>query len=119
MRDPTRGGLAMIANEIVRGTGLSVRLLAGSIPIREAVASVCEILGYDPLYLACEGRLVCVVSPDESAAALSALRSLPEGRGAAIIGLVEASSPRVVLETDLGGERVLQELEEDPLPRIC
>lgn len=119
MRDPTRGGLAMICNEIARATGLGVRLRAEAVPVREPVVSVCEMLGYDPLYLACEGRVVAVLAPDRAEAALAAWKRLPQGKDAAIIGRVEHSKPRVVLETGLGGERVIEELEDDPLPRIC
>jgi hydrogenase expression/formation protein HypE len=119
MRDPTRGGLAMIANEIARATRLGVRLRLPAIPVREAVTSVCEMLGYDPLYLACEGRVVAVLAPEQAETALAAWLALPQGRDAAIIGHVEDSKPHVVLETELGGERLLEELEDDPLPRIC
>ncbi len=119
MRDPTRGGLAMIANEIARATGLGVRLMQPTIPVRPPVVSVCEMLGYDPLYLACEGRVVAVVAKENADAALMAWKKLPQGKDAAIIGVVENSKPHVVLETELGGERVLEELEDDPLPRIC
>ncbi len=119
MRDPTRGGLAMIANEIARATGLGVRLRAESVPVRDPVVSVCEMLGYDPYYLACEGRVVAAVAKESADAALAAWRKLPQGKDAAIIGVVENSKPHVVLETELGGERVLEELEDDPLPRIC
>lgn len=120
MRDPTRGGLASVANEVVAATGFSVRLLESSVPIQKPVRSVCEILGYDPYYLACEGRLVAVVTPTSALAALSAMHATVGGKGAAIIGSVEAHPQRrVILETELGGERVLEELEDDPLPRIC
>jgi len=119
MRDPTRGGLAMIANEICRATGLRVRLKGPAIPVRDPVVSVCEMLGYDPLYLACEGRVVAVVAPEAAGSALAAWQALPQGASAAIIGHLETGKPHVVLQTELGGERVLEELEDDPLPRIC
>ena len=119
MRDPTRGGLAMIANEIARATGLGVRLRAESVPVRDPVVSVCEMLGYDPYYLACEGRVVAVVAADQADTALSTWKKLLQGNGAAIIGVVENSKSHVVLQTELGGERVLEDLEDDPLPRIC
>jgi hydrogenase expression/formation protein HypE len=118
MRDPTRGGIASIAHEILRATGLGVRFEA-SIPVKEAVQSVCDMLGYDPLYLACEGRVVAVVAPDQADQALQKWQSLEAGRDAARIGTIVADSKRVVLETSLGGERFLEELEDDPLPRIC
>lgn len=117
MRDPTRGGLATVANEIARTAKLAVRLREAAIPVRDPVRSVCDILGYDPLYLACEGRVVAVVDTDHAEAALQALRGpCPQ---AAIIGCIEQGRSHVVLETELGGERFLEELEDDPLPRIC
>ena len=119
MRDPTRGGLATVMHEIARATGHRIRLDGPSIPIRGPVQSVCEMLGFDTLYLACEGRVVAVLSPDDAAAALEAWRALPAGREAARIGVVQRGQPRVILETELGGERSLEELEDDPLPRIC
>ena len=118
MRDPTRGGLASVAHEIARATGFGVRLESG-IPVLDSVEAVCDMLGYDPLYLACEGRVVAVVSPDDADAALAAWRQLERGKGAARIGRIVADQSRVILETELGGERFLEELEDDPLPRIC
>jgi hydrogenase expression/formation protein HypE len=119
MRDPTRGGLATVCHELCRGTGLGVTLEQNAIPLRPAVEAVCEMLGYDPLYLACEGRIVAVIAPDAAEAALQAWRSLPDGRQAALVGQIDAAHPHVRLRTALGGERYLDELEEDPLPRIC
>ncbi|MFZ5467322.1 MAG: hydrogenase expression/formation protein HypE [Pseudomonadota bacterium] len=118
MRDPTRGGLATVMHEIAAATGLGVRLHEDAIPVRQEVAGVCELLGFDPLFLACEGRVVAVVAPEDAAAVLGGWRALPGGEGAADIGCIETAPAWVVLETELG-ERVLQELEEDPLPRIC
>jgi hydrogenase expression/formation protein HypE len=117
MRDPTRGGLATVAHEIARATGCGLRLREADIPVRDAVQSVCELLGYDPLYLACEGRIVAVVDAAGAEAALAAVR--PHAPEAALIGEVTAGPPQVVLATAFGGERVLDELEDDPLPRIC
>jgi hydrogenase expression/formation protein HypE len=117
MRDPTRGGLATVAHEIVRCTGYGVRLVEKQILLRPQVESVCEMLGYNPLYLACEGRVVAVVRPDAAPAALQAMRNL--GEEAAQIGVIGEAGSMVVLETDLGGERLLEELDFDPLPRIC
>ena len=118
MRDPTRGGIASIANEIVRATGLGVRLEA-TIPVKDPVESVCEMLGYDPYYLACEGRVFAVVDAEQADAALAAWRALPTGKDAARAGRITSADNRVILETPLGGERFLDELEDDPLPRIC
>jgi hydrogenase expression/formation protein HypE len=119
MRDPTRGGLTMILHEIARATGLGARVREAFIPVRDPVRSVCEMLGYDPLFLACEGRVLAVVAPEDADAALAAWRALPQGKDAALIGTLQNSPAAVVLETALGGERVLDELEDDPLPRIC
>lgn len=119
LRDPTRGGLATVAHEIAAGAGHQVRLHEAQIPVRDAVTGVCEILGYDPYYLACEGRVVAVVAADAAERVLARWRALPAGRQAAIIGQVEEGRPRVVCETEIGGERIIEELEDDPLPRIC
>jgi hydrogenase expression/formation protein HypE len=120
MRDPTRGGLASVAHEIARRNGCSIRLEQEAIPVRPEVQSVCEMLGYDPFYLACEGRVIAVIDPAEADAALRVWQATDGGREAAIIGVLDDSSDcHVVLETALGGERFLQELEDDPLPRIC
>jgi hydrogenase expression/formation protein HypE len=120
MRDPTRGGIATVMHEIAQATGLGVRLREESIPVQDPVRSVCEMLGYDPYYLACEGRVVAVVAAEAAESALASWRALPSGQDAAIIGRVdETRSSRVTLATPLGGERYLEELEDDPLPRIC
>jgi hydrogenase expression/formation protein HypE len=118
MRDPTRGGIASVAHEIVRATGLGLRFEA-TIPVQEQVQSVCEMLGYDPYYLACEGRVMALIAEDQVEAALAAWRAIPTGRGATRIGRIVSGEKRVILETSLGGERFLEELEDDPLPRIC
>lgn len=118
MRDPTRGGIASVANEIVRATGFGVRF-SSDVPVREEVQSVCDMLGYDPYYLACEGRVVAVIAAGQAEEALAVWRGLPGGRDAVICGRISAANQRVVLETEIGGERFLEELEDDPLPRIC
>ena len=117
MRDPTRGGLATVAHEIARATGLTVRLAEAQIPVNDSVQSVCELLGFDPLYLACEGRIVAVVGPESAEAALAALRRVAPR--AALIGEIREGAPQVILATAFGGQRSLDELEDDPLPRIC
>jgi hydrogenase expression/formation protein HypE len=119
MRDPTRGGLATVMHEICRATKLQARLHQPFIPVREQVTSVCEMLGYDAMYLACEGRVVAVVEASQAEDALARWQGLPQGRDAAIIGSITEGRAHVVLETELGGERMLEELEDDPLPRIC
>jgi hydrogenase expression/formation protein HypE len=119
MRDPTRGGLATVCHEIAHATGSSVVLQQGNVPVRGEVVSVCEMLGYDPWFLACEGRVVAVAAADTAHEVLARWQALPQGADAAIIGRIEAGAARLVLETELGGRRVLEELEDDPLPRIC
>ncbi|MCW8825106.1 MAG: AIR synthase-related protein, partial [Gammaproteobacteria bacterium] len=121
MRDPTRGGLASVCHELVRATQMEISLKELKIPVNDAVSSVCEILGYDPLYLACEGRVVAVVSPEESEILLQQWRQHPQGEQAEIIGqfIKSDGSARVIIETELGGERIVHELEDEPLPRIC
>ncbi len=119
MRDPTRGGIATVCSEMFRVTGLGVRLQQENLPVRDAVQSVCDMLGYDPMYLACEGRVVAVVAADEAAALLAAWQDIEQGKDAAIIGSIDADAACVLMQTDIGGERILEELEDDPLPRIC
>jgi hydrogenase expression/formation protein HypE len=120
MRDPTRGGLATALNELAGATRLTIRLDEGAIPIRAEVAGAAEILGIDPLYVANEGKLIAVVAPEAAHEALSALRSHPLGRDASLIGEVgSAEEGLVVLETALGGSRIVDMLVGDPLPRIC
>jgi hydrogenase expression/formation protein HypE len=119
MRDPTRGGLATVAHEIVLGSGCGLVLEESRIPVRDAVRSVCEMLGYDPYYLACEGRVLAVVAGESADRALAAMRAIPASADAQLIGRVQEEPRRVLLRTSVGGERVLEELEDDPLPRIC
>ena len=119
MRDPTRAGLAGVTYEISQQASMTVRLQETAVPIRDSVKMVCEMLGYDPYYLACEGRCVAIAAADQADEILAEWRKLPTGEGAAIIGSIEEGRPCIVLETELAGERILDDLEEDPLPRIC
>ncbi|MGK7294367.1 MAG: hydrogenase expression/formation protein HypE [Candidatus Wenzhouxiangella sp. M2_3B_020] len=119
MRDPTRGGLATVVHDLARETGLGISLDEDAIPLSEPVAAVCELLGYDPLYLACEGRVLAALAPDDAEAAVSELRESGVAPGAAVIGTVAAEPGPVTLTTGLGGQRLIDELEDDPLPRIC
>ncbi|MDR3394515.1 MAG: hydrogenase expression/formation protein HypE [Parasulfuritortus sp.] len=119
MRDPTRGGLATVCHEIVHATDHGLILQQVAVPVRDTVTAVCEILGYDPYYLACEGRVVAVTSADTAEIVLDRWRTLPGGQDAALIGHITNNASRVILETELGGRRMLGELEDDPLPRIC
>jgi hydrogenase expression/formation protein HypE len=115
MRDPTRGGLATALNELAAATGLAVRLQERAIPVRPEVAGAAEILGIDPLYVANEGKLVAVVAPEAADEAVERL-----GSDAAIIGELAAEPPGLVLlDTALGGSRIVDMLVGDPLPRIC
>ena len=120
LRDPTRGGVATTLNEFVEGTALGIELQETAIPIRPEVRSASELLGIDPLYSANEGKLLAIVAPDEAEQALKRLRSCSEGRDAVQIGTVTDKAPgRVLLQTPLGGRRVLQKLSGAQLPRIC
>lgn len=119
MRDPTRGGLATVCHEIAHATGHTVVLQQASVPVRGEVEAVCEMLGYEPYFLACEGRVVAAVAADGAEAVLERWHALPGGADAALIGHVAEGRPQVLLETALGGRRLVTELEDDPLPRIC
>ncbi|HJV23098.1 MAG TPA: hydrogenase expression/formation protein HypE [Holophagaceae bacterium] len=120
LRDPTRGGLASVLNEIAGDAGLGIEVAERDIPIHNAVAAACEILGLDPLYVACEGRLVAFVPASQADAALALLRARPEGAGAACIGRVQEGPPGTVqLRTRLGTLRLLDLLSGEQLPRIC
>ena len=120
MRDPTRGGLATALNELVDQAGLAIALEEPALPLLPAVVGACEILGIDPLYVASEGRLVAVVAAPAAREARALLRAHPLGAGAEIVGTVR-EEPRgfVLLETSLGGSRIVDMLVGDPLPRIC
>lgn len=120
MRDATRGGVATVLNEVARGAGVAVTVDERAVPVLPVVSGACELLGLDPLYVACEGRFVAVVDGDHASAAVDALRRHPAGEGAAVIGTVEADPPgRVLLKTAFGGTRIVDLLVGDPLPRIC
>jgi len=120
MRDPTRGGLGTALNELTAQSGLAVALAEATLAVRPAVAAACEILGIDPLYVANEGKLVAVVAPEAADAALAALRRHPLGAEAVLVGEVRAEPEgMVVLDTALGGSRIVDMLVGDPLPRIC
>ena len=120
LRDPTRGGVATTLNEIARQSGVGIVLDETALPINPAVAATCEFLGLDPLYVANEGKLLAIVAPDDADAALAALRAHPLGARAARIGTVQADTHRFVqMTTTLGGRRIVDWLNGDPLPRIC
>jgi hydrogenase expression/formation protein HypE len=120
LRDPTRGGVGTVANELAQETGLGVVLDELSLPVAPMVNGACEMLGIDPLYVANEGKVLAVVAPEEAAAGLAALRAHPLGAGAVDIGeLVAEPAATVVLRTAFGGTRIVDMLVGDPLPRIC
>jgi len=120
MRDATRGGVATILNEIARAADVGVLAVEDAIPVRAEVRGASELLGIDPMYVACEGRLVAVVPGDEADRAVAALRAHPLGEQAAVIGHVRAEQPGIVqLRTSFGGTRIVDLLVGDPLPRIC
>jgi hydrogenase expression/formation protein HypE len=120
LRDATRGGVATICNEVATASGVAVVLDERSVPVRPVVTGAAELLGIDPLYVACEGRLVAVVAPERADAALAALHAHPLGAGAAVIGAVKDDPPGLVLlRTAFGGTRIVDLLVGDPLPRIC
>jgi hydrogenase expression/formation protein HypE len=120
LRDATRGGVATILNEIAKAAGVGVLVTEDDIPVRPEVRGAAELLGIDPMYVACEGRLVAVVDPAQADVALAAMRAHPQGREAAVIGKVTAEPPGVVqLKTAFGGTRIVDLLVGDPLPRIC
>ena len=120
LRDATRGGVATILNEIATAAGVGILVNEDDIPVRPAVRGASELLGIDPMYVACEGRLVAVVDPAHAEQALAALRAHPQGAESAIIGHVTAEPPGIVqLKTAFGGTRIVDLLVGDPLPRIC
>ncbi|PZG17555.1 hydrogenase expression/formation protein HypE [Micromonospora craterilacus] len=120
LRDATRGGVATILNEVAQAAQVAVVVDESAVPVRPAVTGACELLGIDPLYVACEGRLVAVVDGTQAEAAVAALRGHPLGDGAAVVGRVAADPPgMVLLRTAFGGTRVVDMLVGDPLPRIC
>ena len=120
MRDPTRGGIATTLNEFTEGTGLSIELNDGDIPVDACVSAACDMLGLDPLYCACEGRMLVVCAPECADALISAMRAIPGGENAAHIGTVTDELPgKVMLRTSIGGRRILSKLSGMQLPRIC
>ena len=120
LRDATRGGVATVLNEVAQTARLGIVLDEAAVPVKPVVNGACELLGIDPLYVACEGRFVAVVDGEHAVAALAALRGHPSGEGAAIVGRVADEPPgAVLLKTSFGGTRIVDLLVGDPLPRIC
>jgi hydrogenase expression/formation protein HypE len=120
MRDATRGGVATILNEVATAAGVAVVVDEEAVPVRPQVRGACELLGIDPLYVACEGRIVVIVDPGAADAAVAALQAHPLGAGATVVGRVAEDPPGLVLlKTGFGGTRIIDLLVGDPLPRIC
>jgi len=120
LRDPTRGGLATTLNELAKQSKVSIRIEEEKVPVREEVLAACEMLGFDPLYVANEGKLVAIVPAEDADRVLKAMRENPYGKDASIVGEVRAEHPgRVVMKTHLGSSRIVDMLVGDPLPRIC
>jgi hydrogenase expression/formation protein HypE len=120
LRDPTRGGLATSLNELAKQSKVSIRIEEEKIPLRGEVLAACEMLGFDPLYVANEGKLVAIVPPNDAEKILRAMRKNRYGKEAAIIGEVGAEKAgRVVMKTALGASRIVDMLTGDLLPRIC
>ena len=122
-RDPTRGGLASTLNELAAQAGADIAVEEAAVPVKPAVQGACEMLGYDVMQVANEGKMVCVVAPDQAEAALAAMHANPYGADAAIIGEVQQApadrAPRVTLRTAFGSTRILDMLVGEQLPRIC
>ncbi|MBI5312538.1 MAG: hydrogenase expression/formation protein HypE [Methylocystis sp.] len=120
LRDPTRGGVATVLNEIAEAAQVAIDIDETATPLRDEVRGFCEILGLDPLYLANEGKIVAIVPPDEAEPAVESMRAHPLGRQSAIIGNVVAGEPgRVTMRTVFGGRRIVDMLVGEQLPRIC
>ena len=120
MRDVTRGGLASILNEAVAGSELGMTLIEEDIPIRPEVRSICELLGLDPFYLACEGRVAAVVDAASAEGAVEAVRSVTGGEGCCVVGTVSGEyRGQVAARTPFGTHRLIQMLSGEQLPRIC
>jgi hydrogenase expression/formation protein HypE len=120
MRDLTRGGLAVVLNELATMTGLGILVDESSVPVDSPVRGLCEILGFDPLYLANEGKILFVVHSEESDKVVEIMRNEPEGREAAVVGrVVGGNESRVILSTKIGGRRILDVPSGIQLPRIC
>ncbi len=120
LRDPTRGGVATVLNEISQKCQKGIRVQERDLPVEEAVGGACELLGLDPLYVANEGIFIAVVSPEIAESALNFIRNDPKGHGAACIGeIVDTHPGQVVIKSQIGGSRVVHMLPGEQLPRIC
>jgi hydrogenase expression/formation protein HypE len=119
MRDPTRGGVVTVLAELSETTGLGVEIFEDRVPVREDVRFISDMLGYDPLYLANEGKAIIITSSESADKIIGVLKKHPLGQNAVIIGNISSEFRKVRLRTTIGGERLLDMMEEDMLPRIC
>lgn len=120
MRDPTRGGLATTLNELARQSKVGIRIEEDKIPIHDGVRAACELLGFDPLYVANEGKLVAIVAPDGTEKILAKMKRNQYGHDASIIGEVtDEHKGKVIMKTRLGASRIVDMLSGELLPRIC
>jgi len=120
LRDATRGGVATVLNEFAQSSQVGIRIRERDLPIREEVKGACELLGLDPLFLANEGKLVAMVPPNDAVRVLAAMRAHPAGAAAAVIGAVtDQPAGMVTMQTGFGGERIVDMLVGEQLPRIC
>ena len=120
LRDPTRGGLGTSLCEIAAASSTGIEIDANAVPVREDVKAACETLGMDPLFVANEGKLVAMVSESSAGAVLEAMRAMPYGQDARVIGRVVAEHPGMaLLKTEIGGSRIVDLPFVEQLPRIC
>jgi len=120
LRDPTRGGVGTALNEIAEKSKIGIRIYEEQFPLKNEVAAACELLGFDPLYLANEGKLLAFVARSDTEAVLAAIRENPFGQDATVIGEVVEDHPgRVIMQTCIGGSRIVDMLAGEQLPRIC
>ena len=120
LRDPTRGGVATVLNEIAGKTKMGIELQESLLPVEEQVAAACEILGLDPVYVANEGVFITIVDRSVMNSVLDILKSMEETQNAAMIGTVTSTNPgKVIIQSEIGGKRVVNMLTGSQLPRIC
>lgn len=120
LRDPTRGGVGTALNEIAMSSKVGIRIYEEKLPVKDEVAGICELLGFDPLYIANEGKLIAFVGQDDAEDVLSAMKKDKYGKDASVIGEVVSDSPgKVFMQTRIGGSRIVDMLTGEQLPRIC
>ena len=120
LRDPTRGGVGTALNEIAGKSGVGIKIYEEKVPLKKEIAGICELLGFDPFYVANEGKLIAFVAPDYAEKVLAAIRADEFGQDACIIGEAIADNPgKVIMQTSIGGSRIVDMLTGEQLPRIC